>query len=346
MYMGFPRPLNKIISFFNCFMKTITEELLFKEEKRRFVIFPIRDERIWSMYKKAQASRWLIGELDFGTDPDHIKKLTPDEHFFISRILAFFAASDGIVNENLAKRFMDDVKLPEARCFYGEQIAMENIHGETYSHLVQMFTKPGKEQDHLFNAIEEMDCVKRKADWALKWINDTDSFGERLVAFAAVEGIFFSGSFCAIFWLKTKNMLPGLCSANEFISRDEGMHCDFACLLFSILDKRRPSDDKVLEIIKEAVDIERRFVSDSLPVSLIGMNAELMCEYIEFVADVLLHMLIRKKYYHTKNPFPFMEAISLQRKTNFFEYRPTEYANTGTKLNERKFEINMDLLDD
>lgn len=305
------------------------DEPLLRENPGRFVLFPIKHTEVWRMYKKHEASFWTTEEIDLVQDvQDWQHRLTDDERHFISHVLAFFAASDGIVNENLAQQFMQEVQIPEARCFYGFQIAMENIHSETYSLLIETFIRDSAEKDLLFNAIETVSCVQKKARWALDWINANDSFGERLVAFAAVEGIFFSGSFCAIFWLKKRGLMPGLCFSNELISRDEGLHCDFACLLFSML-KRRPAADRVLRIITDAVECEKEFVTDALPVRLIGMNCDLMQQYIEFCADRLLVALGCPKHYNAKNPFDWMELISLQGKTNFFEKRVGEYAKSG-----------------
>ena len=282
------------------------------------------------MYKKAEASFWTAEEIDLSKDThDWNNRLNDDERHFISHVLAFFAASDGIVNENLIERFSNEVQAAEARCFYGFQIMMENIHSETYSLLIDSYIKDPAQREYLFDAIETVPCVKRKAEWALRWISDKrSSFGERLVAFAAVEGIFFSGSFASIFWLKKRGLMPGLTFSNELISRDEGMHTDFACLLFSHL-QRRPHPDTVERIIKEAVAIEQEFLTDALPCKLIGMNADLMCQYIEFVADRLLVSLGNEKYYNKSNPFDFMDMISLQGKTNFFEKRVSDYAKAG-----------------
>lgn len=306
------------------------EEPLLVENSRRFVLFPIKYHEIWQMYKKAEASFWTAEEIDLSKDTnDWNEKLNDNERYFISRILAFFAASDGIVNENLVENFSAEVQLPEAKCFYGFQIMMENIHSETYSLLIDSYIKDPKEADFLFNAIETIPCIKKKADWALRWINDDEAlFGERLVAFAAVEGIFFSGSFASIFWLKKRGMMPGLTFSNELISRDEGLHTDFACLLFSHL-QNRPDAVIVEKIITEAVSIEKEFFTDALPISLLGMNCGLMCQYIEFVADRLLVALGNKKVYNVTNPFDFMENISLAGKTNFFEKRVSDYQKAG-----------------
>ncbi|KAK7470763.1 Ribonucleotide-diphosphate reductase (RNR), small subunit [Stygiomarasmius scandens] len=302
------------------------EEPILKVSRRRFVLFPIQYQPIWQMYKKAQASFWTSEEIDLSHDMvDWNTRLTPNERYFISHILAFFAASDGIVNENLVERFSNEVQLAEARSFYGFQIMMENIHSETYSLLIDTYIKDPVEREYLFDAIETIPCVKQKAEWALKWISDKETtFAERLIAFAAVEGIFFSGAFAAIFWIKKRGLMPGLTYSNELISRDEGMHTDFACLLFSYL-KKRPHPDTIRRIITEAVSIEHQFMTDALPVRLIGMNATLMCQYIEFVADRLLVALGNEKYYNATNPFDFMEMISLQGKANFFEKRVADY---------------------
>jgi len=295
------------------------------------VLFPIQYNEIWAMYKKSVASFWSPEEIDLNTDINHwANKLNDNERHFISYILAFFAASDGIVLENLAIRFMGEVQIPEARCFYGFQIAIENIHSETYSMLIDTLIRDQDEKQKLFNAIETIPSVKKKADWALKWIKNENSFAERLIAFGAVEGIFFSGSFCSIFWLKKKGLMPGLTFSNELISRDEGLHCDFACLLFSHL-VNKPDQAKIEEIIGSAVDAEKEFITESLPVSLIGMNADLMREYIEFVADRLLLAFGYQKLYNTLNPFEWMELICFDGKTNFFERRVAEYQRAGKR---------------
>jgi ribonucleoside-diphosphate reductase beta chain len=307
-------------------MSTETE-LLLKENKDRFVILPIKYPAIWEMYKKHEASFWTAEEIDLSDDMKHWENLNANERHFISHILAFFAASDGIVNENLAVNFMSEVQLPEARCFYGFQIMMENIHSETYALLIDTYVKDPVEKDRLFHAIETVPCVGKKAQWALRWI-EGGSFAERLVAFAAVEGIFFSGSFCSIFWLKKRGLMPGLTFSNELISRDEGMHCEFACLLYKML-KNRLSKEAATAIITDAVEIEKEFINDALPVSLIGMNAKLMSQYIEFVADRWLVELGYDKVYNSANPFDFMEMISLQGKTNFFEKRVGDYQKSG-----------------
>ena len=296
----------------------------------RFVVFPIQYHEVWEMYKKHMAVFWTAEEIDLIPDLRDWEKLNADEKHFITHILAFFAASDGIVNENLAQRFYNEVQIPEARCFYGFQIAMENIHSETYSLLIDTYVKDPAEKDKLFKAIEHIPCVDKKAKWAMKWINSDKSFAHRMIAFAAVEGIFFSGSFCAIYWLKKRGLMPGLCTSNEFISRDEGLHCEFACLLHELLTPEEKLDQKIInQIITEAVEIEKEFITEALPVSLIGMNSDLMSQYIEFVADHWLVQLGCEKNYNTKNPFDWMELISLEGKTNFFEKRVSEYQKSG-----------------
>ena len=309
-------------------------ELLLRENKDRFVILPIKYPAIWEMYKKCEASFWTAEEIDLGDDMKHWESMNDGERHFISHVLAFFAASDGIVNENLAINFMSEVQLPEARCFYGFQIMMENIHSETYALLIDTYIKDPVEKDRLFHAIDTVPCVGKKAQWALRWINN-GSFAERLVAFAAVEGIFFSGSFCSIFWLKKRGLMPGLTFSNELISRDEGMHCEFACLLYRMLENKL-SQEAATAIITDAVEIEKEFVSDALPVSLIGMNAKLMGQYIEFVADRWLTELGYDKVYNATNPFDFMEMISLQGKTNFFEKRVGDYQKSGVLNNSQE----------
>lgn len=303
-------------------------EPILQENKDRFVLFPIVHNDIWQYYKKAEASFWTAEEIDLSQDLKDWANLNDGERHFISHVLAFFAASDGIVNENLAENFVSEVQYTEAKFFYGFQIAIENIHSETYSLLIDTYIKDAKTKDMLFHAIDTMDCVKKKADWALRWISD-GNFAERLVAFAAVEGIFFSGSFCSIFWLKKRGLMPGLSFSNELISRDEGLHCDFACHLYTKHLINKLPVETVTSIIRDAVTIEKEFVVDALPVSLIGMNSELMCQYIEFVADRLLGELGCPKIYNTANPFDFMEMISLQGKTNFFEKRVAEYQKAG-----------------
>lgn len=315
-------------------------EPILQENPNRFVLFPIQHDEVWQMYKKAEASFWTAEEIDLSQDQKDWENLNDGERHFISHVLAFFAASDGIVNENLAINFMQEVQLPEARCFYGFQIMMENIHAETYSLLIDTYIKKQSEKDYLFNALETVPCVKKKGEWALKWIN-SENFTERLIAFAAVEGIFFSGSFCSIFWLKKRGLMPGLTFSNELISRDEGLHCDFACLLYSMLNNKLP-ESRVLEIIGDAVEFEKEFVTDALPVDLIGMNAKLMSQYIEFVADRLLVSLGCSKLYNATNPFDFMEMISLQGKTNFFEKRVGEYQKAGVMGDKDKNVFSLD----
>ncbi|GAB1214475.1 Ribonucleotide-diphosphate reductase (RNR), small subunit [Aspergillus terreus] len=312
-------------------------EPLLQENPHRFVLFPIKYHEIWQMYKKAEASFWTAEEIDLSKDlHDWNNRLNEDERYFISHVLAFFAASDGIVNENLVERFSGEVQIPEARCFYGFQIMIENIHSETYSLLIDTYIKEPKQRTYLFDAIDNIPCIAKKADWAIKWIQDQEStFGQRLVAFAAVEGIFFSGSFASIFWLKKRGLMPGLTFSNELISRDEGLHTDFACLLFSHLNNR-PSKQVVEDIIVEAVAIEKEFLTDALPVALLGMNSKLMCQYIEFVADRLLVALGNNKYFHSTNPFDFMESISLAGKTNFFEKRVGDYQKAGVMASTKK----------
>ncbi|MFZ2907514.1 MAG: ribonucleotide-diphosphate reductase subunit beta [Cyclobacteriaceae bacterium] len=325
---------------------TPLEEPILKENKDRFVLFPIQKHDIWKFYKQAEASFWTAEEIDLSQDLKDWDAMNDGERHFIKHVLAFFAASDGIVNENLAEHFVAEVQYTEAKFFYGFQIAIENIHSETYSLLIDTYVKDPKEKDGLFHAIETMDCVKKKAEWALRWI-DKGNFAERLIAFAAVEGIFFSGSFCSIFWLKKRGLMPGLSFSNELISRDEGLHCDFACHLYTKHVVNKLPEQTVIDVIKDAVEIEKEFVTDALPVNLIGMNAELMRQYIEFVADRLLNELISKKIYGATNPFDFMDMISLRGKTNFFEKRVAEYQKAGVlnsteKESAPKFSLNED----
>lgn len=323
------------------------EEPLLKENKGRFVLFPIRHDDIWNYYKKAEASFWTAEEIDLHQDlTDWDNKLNDDERYFIKHILAFFAASDGIVNENLAENFVNEVQYTEAKFFYGFQIMMENIHSETYSLLIDTYIKDPKEADKLFNAIETFDAIKKKAEWALRWI-ESPSFAERLIAFAAVEGIFFSGSFCSIFWLKKRGLMPGLTFSNELISRDEGLHCDFAVHLHNEHLNVGVSKERIREIILDALEIEREFITESLPVRLIGMNSDLMAQYLEFVTDRLLVELKCEKEFNSTNPFDFMEMISLQGKTNFFEKRVGEYQKAGVMKegddsNAHKFSLDED----
>jgi ribonucleoside-diphosphate reductase beta chain len=324
-------------------MAEAVEPILVKNNDR-FVLFPIMHNDIWQFYKKAEASFWTAEEIDLSQDLiDWNEKLTDDERHFIKHVLAFFAASDGIVNENLAENFLSEVQYTEAKFFYGFQITIENIHSETYSLLIDTYIRDNKEKTYLFNAVDTIPCVKRKADWALRWI-DEGSFAERLIAFAAVEGIFFSGSFCSIFWLKKRGLMPGLSFSNELISRDEGLHCDFACLLYNNHLVNKLPKETVTKIITDAVEIEKEFVTDAIPVKLIGMNAELMQQYIEFVADRLLGELGCDTVYNASNPFDFMDMISIQGKTNFFEKRVAEYQKAGV-LNSgenQSFSLNED----
>ena len=306
-------------------------EPMLQENLERFVLFPIQQAEIWEMYKLHAASFWTAEEIDLAEDAKDWKALTDNERHFLKHVLAFFAASDGIVNENLVTNFADEVQWAEARCFYGFQIMMENIHAETYSLLIDTYITDPNEKDHLFNALETVPSVKKKGGWAMRWLSRKHgSFAQRLVAFAAVEGIFFSGSLCAIFWLKKRGLMPGLTFSNELISRDEGLHCDFACLLHNKLI-RGAGENMIHRIISEAVEIEIEFVTSALPVSLIGMNSDLMEEYIRFVADRLMVSLGASKLYNATNPFPWMEMISMQGKTNFFEKRVGEYQKAGVK---------------
>jgi ribonucleoside-diphosphate reductase subunit M2 len=321
--------------------KTISEPLLAPDDNR-FVMFPIKYDDIWQMYKKQIECFWRAEEIDLTKDLVNWESLNQDEKYFISMILAFFAASDGIVLENLASRFMNDVQVSEARAFYGFQIAMENIHSQTYSLLIETYIKDKEEKHKLFNAIENFPCIKKKSDWAQKWIHDNrSSFATRLVAFACVEGIFFSGSFCSIYWLKKRGLMPGLTFSNELISRDEALHCEFAVLLYSKLVKKIDKA-RIHEIIKEAVEIEIEFICDALPCKLIGMNSDLMTQYIKFVADRLVVQLGYKKIYNVANPFDFMELISLEGKTNFFEKRNDSYALANKTVSEDVFNLSDD----
>lgn len=331
--MDFTKPQNE----------DFTEEPLLKDNPNRFVLFPIKYHDIWEMYKKELASFWTADEIDLQQDITDWEKLNDNERHFIKYVLAFFAASDGIVLENLVDKFCSDVQIPEARAFYGFQIAMENIHSETYSLLIDTYIADTVEKEFLFKAIHNVPVIEKKANWALKWINSTNNFAERLVAFAAVEGIFFSGSFCSIFWLKKRSLMPGLTFSNELISRDEGLHCDFACLLYKYIVNKL-SQETIEIIIKDAVAIEKEFVTEALPVELIGMNSKLMSQYIEFVADRLIYALGYKKIYGAANPFEWMDMINLQGKTNFFERRVGEYQKAGVmaKTEEKVFRLDMD----
>jgi ribonucleoside-diphosphate reductase beta chain len=304
------------------------EEPLLTENRNRFVIYPIENNKVWEMYKKHMACFWTAEEVDLSADMVDWRSLSDNERYFIKNILAFFASSDGIVLENIVENFISEVKSPEVRCFYSFQIAMENIHSEVYSLLIDTYVEDEKEKMTLFNSIEEIPCIKKKAEWCFKWMSADCSFIQRLVAFACVEGIFFSGSFCSIFWLKKRGLLPGLTFSNELISRDEGLHTDFACLLYSQCVNKL--DESVIhEIVGDAVSCEKEFITEALPVALLGMNNKLMCQYIEFVADRLLYSLGYSKLYNVQNPFDWMEMISLSGKTNFFEKRVGEYQKAG-----------------
>jgi ribonucleoside-diphosphate reductase beta chain len=309
------------------------KEKILMENPHRFVLFPIEHNDLWKMYKQQQACIWTAEEIDLGQDvTDWENKLNSDEQHFIKHVLAFFAASDGIVNENIAENFLKEVQYTEAKMFYGFQIMMENIHSETYSLLIDSYIKDKEQQLHLFHAIDTIPAIQKKAEWAVKWIS-SESFVERLIAFAAVEGIFFSGSFCSIFWLKKRGLMPGLTFSNELISRDEGMHCDFACHLYNNHIEKKLSEKKIREIICGALEIEKEFILEALPVRLIGMNSELMGQYLEFVTDRLLTALGCSKVYNSTNPFDFMENIAIQGKTNFFEKRVAEYQKMGVNNN-------------
>ena len=324
-------------------MEKKDNEILLSDEENRYVIFPIKHDDIWKMYKKAEANFWTTEELDLSKDYKDFISMDEKERYFIENVLAFFAASDGIVNENLVERFCNEVQVLEAKFFYGVQISIENIHSETYSLLIDTYVKDITKKNLLFNAVDKIESVRKKAEWTKKWINDKDSdFGTRVIAFAAVEGIFFSGSFCSIFWLKKRKLMPGLCFSNELISRDEGLHTEFAVLMYSML-KNKPPKEKILSIIKEAVELEKEFITESLPCDLIGMNKQLMRQYIEFVSDRLLLMLGLEKEYRVENPFPWMELISVQGKTNFFERRVGEYSNkAGSESKDNVFSIEED----
>ena len=319
----------------------ITNEPILAPDDNRFVMFPIKYQDIWDMYQKQVDCFWRPEEIDLTKDLAHWESLNKDEQYFISMILAFFAASDGIVLENLASRFMNEIQVSEARAFYGFQIAMENIHSHTYSNLIETYIKDKEEKSKLFNAISNYPCIKKKSDWAQKWIHDNrSSFATRLVAFACVEGIFFSGAFCSIFWLKKRGLMPGLTFSNELISRDEALHCEFAILLYNKLLKKIDKS-RIHEIIKEAVEIETEFICDALPCRLIGMNSDLMTQYIKFVADRLVVQLGYKKIYNVSNPFDFMELISLEGKSNFFERTVSEYS-LANKNTDNAFELSED----
>ena len=323
-------------------MSKINSEPLLTPNDKRFVMFPIEHDDIWKMYKKQIDCFWRAEEIDLTKDLTDWNRLEKDEQYFISMILAFFAASDGIVLENLATRFMGDVQVSEARAFYGFQIAMENVHSESYSLLIDTYIKDEENKERLFNAIDTFPCIKKKADWAKKWIADNrSSFATRLVAFACIEGIFFSGAFCSIFWLKKRGLMPGLTFSNELISRDEALHTEFAILLYSKLQKKI-NKSRIYEIVREAVEIETEFICEALPCRIIGMNSDLMTQYIQFVADRLCLQLGYDKIYGTANPFPFMELISLESKTNFFEKRVADYALATKDKDEDIFEFNAE----
>ena len=320
-------------------MSKNAQEHLLEENPNRFVVFPIKDHDVWGLYKRMFDCMWRAEEIDLSKDMVHWNKLSDNERHFIKMILAFFAASDGIVIENLGMRFLSEIQLPEARAAYGFQLMIENVHSETYSLLIDTYIKDDGEKKTLFEAIDNFPCIKKKADWAIKWINDKrSSFAARLVAFACVEGIFFSGSFCSIYWLKKRGLMPGLTFSNELISRDEGMHTDLAVMLFHKLNKKL-NKQKIKEIVKEAVEIEKEFICDALPCRLIGMNSKLMSQYIEFVADRLLVQLGCTKEYKSENPFDFMEMISLEGKTNFFEKRVSDYSLSSDKKDDSVFEM-------
>ncbi len=320
----------------------MNDEPILRENEDRFVIFPIKHHDIWDYYKKAEASFWTAEELDLSEDVEQYAKLSDGERHFVNNVLAFFAASDGIVNENLAENFVSEVQYAEAKFFYGFQIMMENIHSETYSLLIDTYIKNPEEQIKYFKAIETIPCVKKKAEWALNWI-DSPSFAERLIAFAAVEGIFFSGSFCSIFWLKKRGLMPGLSFSNELISRDEGLHCDFACHLHNNHVINKVPKEKIVEIISSALEIEKEFITESLPVDLIGMNCTLMKQYLEFVTDRLLMDLQCDKLFNVENPFDFMQNIALENKTNFFEKRVGEYSKAAVGSKSEENELNFDM---
>jgi ribonucleoside-diphosphate reductase subunit M2 len=319
------------------------EEPILAANPNRFVLFPIKYHKLWEAYKKAESSFWTAEEIDFSKDLNDWDKLSNNEQFFIKNIIAFFAGADGIVLENLVGNFCNEIQIPEARCFYGFQIAIENIHSEVYSLLIDKYIKDSNEKNRLFNAIEEIPCIKRKADWTIKWMSvEQGSFAKRVVAFAIVEGIFFSGSFCAIFWLKKRGLMPGLTFSNELISRDEGMHTDFAVLIYEMLNNKLDSQE-IYKIITEAVEIEKSFIIDSIPCAMIGMNSDLMSQYIEYVADRLIVQLGYAKYYNSENPFDFMQLISMENKTNFFEKRVSEYSLANVKVdNENNDDITFD----
>jgi ribonucleoside-diphosphate reductase subunit M2 len=317
-------------------------EPLLKPDDTRYVMFPIQHQDVWAMYKKQMDCFWRAEEINFAQDLGDWEKLSADEKHFISMVLAFFAASDGLVLENLASRFMNDVQVSEARAFYGFQIAMENIHSESYSLMIDTYIRDEAEKSKLLRAIENYPCIAKKANWAKKWIADNrSSFGSRLVAFAAIEGIFFSSSFASIYWIKKRGLMPGLTFSNELISRDEALHCEFAVLLYSKLVKKL-NKKRIYEIIMEAVEIEKEFITEAIPCRMIGMNMNLMTQYIEFVADRLIVQLGYDKVYNTSNPFDFMELISIESKVNFFERTNAEYALANKSIDKDIFEFSAD----
>ncbi len=328
----------------NIFMdNTIESEPILQDNKERFVLFPIKYPEIWKAYKRAESSFWTNEEIDYSKDKfDWETKLSNNEKYFIKHILAFFAGSDGIVLENINLNFANEIQIPEARCWYGFQAAIENIHSEVYSTLIDKYVDDNNEKKDLFGAIQNIQCIKKKAEWAMKWMNqETATFHERIVAFSIVEGVFFSGAFCAIYWLKKRGLMPGLTFSNELISRDEGMHTDFAVLIYSML-KNKLTKERVYQIIKEAVDIEKEFINDAIPCAMIGMNAALMSQYIEFVADRLLVQLGYPRIFNSENPFDFMQLISMEGKTNFFEKRVSEYSLAGVSDNLDKKDDSID----
>ena len=317
-------------------------EVLLRPEEKRSNLFPIRFPRIWERYKQALSAFWLAGEVDLSRDPEDWERLTADERHFVSMVLAFFAGADGIVNDNLAERFGREVQIREARCFYDIQKSVENIHNEMYSLLIQTYIRDEAHRDRLLHAVDHYDCVKKKAEWAKRWIDSSASFATRLVAFAVVEGVFFSGSFCAIFWLKQRGLMPGLCVSNTLIARDEGMHQDFAVLLYTDHIRERLMEEEVHALMSDAVDHEKEFICEALPVSLIGMNAQDMAQYVEYVADRLLVQLGHSKLYHATNPFDWMALQGLELKTNFFEQRVSEYRKTGARAEEGQHTFALD----
>jgi len=335
--------MDLITDFYKSIRKeTDNDEVLLLNNNKRYVLFPIEYKEIYDLYKKVESAFWTTHEIDLSKDIDDWEKLTDNEKYFIKNIIGFFAGSDGIIMENLACRFMDEIQIPEARAFYSYQIFNESIHSETYSLLIDTYIKDRDEKLAIFNSIENIASIAKKAQWAYKWIKNKDvNFAIRLIAFAIVEGIFFSGSFCAIYWIKKRGLMPGLTFSNELISRDEGAHCEHAILLYSMI-KNRVSADVVYEIFREAIEIEKEFITESIPCAMIGMNADLMKQYIEFVSDRLLVQLGYDKLWKSENPFDFMEMISLNGKTNFFERRVSDYAKSSISLESTNFEISCD----